>query len=663
MNNALLIEDEKIINTKSLYDPSEEARAVFSLVKKDYQLGYDILHNAYREFNDMNVLDRQAEDMKNFNSYVEPKSDDPDEEWRSDTKRPLIRPKLISIAAHITARLLFPKVFAQNENDDEDKLGSSIMRSLIEFHIQNSDYEMNFLMVVIQGLVNPGMCLNVKFSEILQDVKERQENGEITIKQAIDEVLSGLKTHIVPIDEIMFTNAYGGINIQKQRAIMRQRNIEYDEAKALYGEHKDFGFVRPGIKLIFNEIDGSFYESFDEENPNLVHEVTYYNRRKDMELTFCGGVLVSDHDQPIKHRRLAKDTKGQTILVPIYPFAWSGYELIDEGRFVYFKSAAAKMWHDQKTLDKIWRMVMDGTFLQVMPPIISFGGARIDQSIVFPARVTNFENTDAKIDSPIRGANIAAGWNAISALEKSIAENSQDTLQQGVQGGGGRTAYEISRLEENAKVQLGLFGKMIGYLVKQVGELMCDLIILHQTVGEVEQIVAGVPRMKFRSFLVPNQVEDGKRVKKKIEFRGELIGSTMSKKEAMKKSFYLLEKEGGLDSDTRIAMVNPPKFRQLKYSFIITPDVLAPRSEAFEKMLKLEGYDRMIQNPVAKVRAVSRDYLFGVFSPDDPDKYMEEKQVTMPGQEAGRAGSPLEALAQKALSGKKAIMEQMPAMA
>ena len=58
---------------------------------------------------------------------------------------------------------------------------------------------------------------------------------------------------------------------------------------------------------------------------------------------------------------------------------------------------------------------------------------------------------------------------------------------------------------------------------------------------------------------------------------------------------------------------------------------------AFEKALKLEGYDRMIQNPYTDPEAVTRDFLVDIFAKGDTDKYMKKMNEAMPGMMPGVA--------------------------
>src|SRR3990167_2561398 len=103
----------------------------------------------------------------------------------------------------------------------------------------------------------------------MQDIKIKGEDGKYTKKEILDEVLSGFKAPIYTAEQILVSNAFER-NLQKHRFIGKRKWIEYDEAKAKYGEYENWEHVKKGYTVVFNEDDGLFYEVKDDEHPNLV---------------------------------------------------------------------------------------------------------------------------------------------------------------------------------------------------------------------------------------------------------------------------------------------------------------------------------------------------------------------------------------------------------
>lgn len=608
--------------------PSQEVLDLIIPIKKDYATGVEIMNNTYTEFNDMSLSQRMNLDQKAFNSYSEPKSPDPDENWKFKGTRPITRNKLISIAAHITSNILIPNVFAQNDADEEDKLTAEVMRSLIEWNIKNSDYDITFLGAVISALVNPAVIISVEFAEVMQEIKIKNDAGELTTKEVIDQFFSGLQLHIVPCEELLINNIYE-YEIQKQKNLIRRRYISYDTVEGKYGKHKDFGLIQPGIRVFYSEEEGLFYENKDEEHPTLCEEVIYYNRRADMEIPFVNGIYMGKDnvkDNQFKHRRIILDQDNELVLIPVYPFAKSGYEFIDEKRFFYYKSAAFKLSQEQDLIDKMYRMVMDGTFMQVMPPIAGFGTGSIDASIMYPGAFTPF-NKEASIQKLDNGARLDIGYKAIETLEGSMSESTANETMGGALPEKEQKAYTVARAEQNAIIQLGLFGKMIGRLVVDIGYLMSDIILNHQTIATIDETSSGDIKMKYRTFLLPDQIKGGKQLTKKLVFTDEFTGLKMTDEQALKESFKL-KQEGGEDAE--IYKINPYLFSRSRFLFYIDADIEITKSQAFEKAWHLEALDRGINNPYINQEKWTEEHLVSVFHKGNASKFMQKPEQGLP---------------------------------
>ncbi len=561
-------------------------------------------------------------DQKNFNSYTPSPSTDPYESWRWNGIRPVTRNKLISLAAHATAQMIYPKAFAQNKNDEEDRAAAEVMEDLIEYHIHNSDYELSFLYGIVSMLVNPVVYMSPEFSETMQTIKEMDENGKISKKEVIDGVMSGFQVNVIPPDEILIANPYEYYH-QRQRFIIRKKFIDYDEAQARYGEHENFKHVQPGVKVLYDNSTSTFYEQYDSDLETLVEEVTYRNRREDMEVCFLNGVYMGDKNidaNLIKHR----DTEGR----PKYAEAKSGYEPIDEKRFYYYKSAASKFSNDQTLVNDLWQLRMDNTLMQGQPPIFVSGNVKFNSSTVMPRAVTAV-GKDVTITPVNTGGRIDVIDSAIAQVDQSISDSSQDRLRAGVSDVAGRTAREVMLAEKNAAITQGIFKKMISSLVSDFGDLMVEGIVQHETVASVEDILGEETKTKYKTFLMES-TDNGSKVTKKIIFDPGMIGKEYTENELMAESQSLMDQEMK-DGKKKIYKVNPEAFRELKYKIIIAPDELNPLSTELERALNLEAYDRLIMNPLItqnpeNFESVTRDFLLEAVAKGKGDKYLKKPQ-------------------------------------
>jgi hypothetical protein len=191
---------------------------------------------------------------------------------------------------------------------------------------------------------------------------------------------------------------------------------------------------------------------------------------------------------------------------------------------------------------------------------------------------------------------------------------------------------------------LGLFGKMIGFLVKDFGELRMSDILQFLTVGEVAELTSDATNLKFKSFILPGKSVDGKTKTRKIDFSMDLPDDPTPEVDYDKMEFDLLDQEGGMDGKMRIYKVNPTLFRKLKYKVKVTPDVVTPSSENVKKAMNLEEYDRAIANPLLDQEAVTRELLLGSYdaTKDDPDRFISKVPQQPKG--AQPQGSPLDAI-------------------
>lgn len=605
-------------------------RLVTATIKQDYQTGLEILNMPFREYDNNSVITEMNVNQKAFLIHSELEFTSPDQKWRWDGVRPTVRNKVLSLAAQLTAQVLVPNIFAQNRNDQEDKQVAEVMRLILEWNIRNSDYDITFLNGVIAALVNPVAYFGVEFLEAIQIVKTKSK-GKFKTKEVVDEFLSGLQVSNVPLDEILITNAYE-YNLQKQRAIMRNKFPEYSELEKIFGKHKNWRFITPGIRTVFSDVDSTFYDQKDESLDTLADYLVYQNRGDDFEIPYINGVDFGDDSEnpldgnPIKHR--------DQLNRPKYPYVKFGAEPIDEKNFYFYKSIASKMMPDFNLSNKVWRITVDTGTLGLKPPLTVSGDKKLETDVYYPGSVVNAPRDTKFGQLPV--GNEASGYNLLQALDNEISESTQDPFRQGISRDLPNTAFQQAQLTQNAKIQLGPVGKVIIQAIRDLGGLMVDDIIHHQTVGEVSQLMDGGQRLKFKNFLFPNQTEEGKTLTKEVRFTDELIGAEMTDEQIKEREFNLLEEEGGIDGERRIMLVNPNLFRKMRFMIFIDADSLLPLNEAFESAEKLDAYSKAILNPLVaqdaeSMRAVTADLLFGALrsTKNNVDKYLPKRPVPL----------------------------------
>lgn len=617
---------------------SPEVKKFFSLFQKDYLNAWILQRKPFDEFDGYSLLDRARIDQETFGAFVGVEFLPVHKKWKWRGRKNTARNKIISILAHLIAGMLFPYVFAKNERDEEDKMSARVMGILVEDHLKKANYEIKFMYFVLSLLVNPAVFAGVEYIEAIQKVKQRLKNGEIEIKEAVDEMMSGTNLHIIPVDEILLGDFFSGTgNIHRQPVIFRQRRISYDEARSIYaGRFFDengtdlFDFVEAGkTRWIAGDESQTLYDlETTESDANYVQEVIGYWRSEDLEVPMVGGIPMCEHknifnSNPFSHRRMILQG-DEWLTVPIYPFAMSGFEPIDpSGRFAYYKSASFKEYWEDKKINEIDRLVVDGVKLDVMKPIFMSGVTKIDSRVIAPGATVGMPK-DAKIDAYSLGPNLAAAYKAIQDANQDISESTQDKVMQGTTQAG-ITATQTLVAQRQARIFLGVAGIGMAWLVKQIGELAMDCVIQYATVGELDYSVPESLKMKYKTYLAKGK-DKGKNVTNRVVFTDRYMGKKLSKKQARSREWELWEKVKG--SDQVIYEVNPYKFARTRYTMFVDADKIVARSMGTDRQEKELAFERLTDPrvmPFTNPEAVVNDFVIDEYSDGDPDRYKAKK--------------------------------------
>ena len=618
INNVDIIEDDV-----STYQPTGEELARRQEIVHDFTWGHVTMYKPRREFNDLSLVSRLTIDKMAFNTYQPNDGDalegDEINAWKSRAVKPIIRNKAFSIAAHATARLLFPRIFAYNQLDEEEEDAATVMESLQEWAADRSNYAKTSMYAVITALWSPAAIIETYYAETYRDVKKEKVGGKWVTESMCDENLSGFMDEVVPADELYIENFYES-DIQRQGWLIRRRVQAYSLLRAKYEKkYSNFKYVKPGIQIVYNDANQLFYEVYDTNmRQEMGEEVRYWRKADDLMLIMVNGVLLTESDNP--NPRNDK----------MYPFDKFGYSTFDEGRCFYYKSLAFAMSPEAKIINTLYPLVIDGTYLSVMPPMINIGSEVISADVVIPGAVTTLQDPNADLKPLSIGQNnmgLRSGFEALKTVEESLNASSIEPTQAGAPQPGDKTAYEISRMEQNAATVLGLFVKMIAEHVRNFGYLRLGDIIQYLTIPEVKTILGHVSdQLVYKTFYLYNKGEGART--RRIKFSNDLPSGYMTEEELLKESYKTLQEQGGLKSKTDLYRVNPQLIRNLKYMFSITPDILNPMSEELERAFRLEEYDRAIQNQTLDQEEVTRVFLLGAYpaSKRDPDKFINKQK-------------------------------------
>lgn len=601
----------------ALWNPTEEERNITADVRLNFGLAYTAMYMPRVEWNDLSTLARDQTDFLAWNVY-QPNNGDPwpgDQVsgWRSNAIRPVERNKAISVAAHATARLIFPKIFASDEGSEPQEDAAHVIKDLMEWAGEKYNYAWTMLESVIQALVAPASIGHTEYRCTYRNVK-RLVDGKQVIEKMLDEDQSGFVDTIVPVDQLFIENFFEP-DIQKQAWLIWRRVQSNDLLKQKYGHLPNWKHVREGMQLMYNDANQGFYYVYDPNMRKFVgEEILYYEKQRDLFLVFVNGVILSSFDNPNP-----REDK-------LYPFWKFGYEFIRHQCF-YFKSLVFKVSHDANIINTLYPMIIDGTYLNLMPPLINRGGDIITSDVVVPGMVTTLSSPDAQLGPLKMASDLKAGLDAMFKVEESVNQSSE--MPAAPDKSGNQTAYEISIREQERNNQLGLFVQMIGSMVRQYGRLRIGDILQYLTVADADK-VTDEAELVYKSFVMQAKDVKGKSKFKKIKFDSSMMGAGST----LDESYKTLKEQGGLNSEVELFRVNPEAIRNLKYSVIISPDVLNPRSEDVERLYGLELYDRAIANPTIDQEAITRELLLksNPRTARDPDKFINHNPQGVPGQ-------------------------------
>ncbi len=633
---ALLQPSNTVTNNKRViqdpisdYSPSEAVKALTAEIRQAFYLGYITQNKPRREFNDLSLMTRMTADKMAFNTYQSNDGDSPEgdytDSWKSRAVKPVIRNKILSIAAHVTARLLFPRVFAYNQQDDEEQNAAIVLESLNEWVADKSNYAQTSLYAVITSLWSPAAIVCKDYVETYRQVKRKKKaGGGYEMETILDETLSGFIDEVVPVDELFIENFYEK-DIQKQGWLIRRKVQTYTLLNAKYGnKYENFKYVKPGVQTIFVDANRLFYDVYDTNmRPYECEEITFWRKSDDIKIIMVNGVMLTTPDNP--NPRNDKQ----------YPFVKFGYSVIDEGKCFYYKSLAFHMGPEAKIINTLYPLFIDGAYLSVMPPMINIGNDVIGADVIIPGSVTTLVDPSSDLKPLSIGQNsdgIKTAMNALQKVEENINESSAEPLQRVEQQGGDVTAYQISKIEQNANTVLGLFVKMVSEYVRAFGILQMGDILQYLTIPQAQSI-GGTEEspLVYKTFYLYNKGQ-GSRTRK-IKFDNALPEGEVSHADLLQESFKVLQEQGGPDAKSELYKVNPALIRNLKYMVTISPDILNPMSEELERAFKLEEYDRAIANPILDQEEVTKVFLLGAYpaSKKDPQKFIAKKQVMQPG--------------------------------
>ena len=590
----------------SSYNPSEDVRKFIIQVKKDYEAGHNILTKSWNELNGASVLEDMDRGRKMFNAFVDESVDNPNEAWKWKGTRSKARNKGIAMHANLTTSYMMPSFKAQNDDSDIDRDVSEFMTDLVEWmaNDENSNYKENFLTLVFAMESDPIVYLGAEYQEVMQTIKIKQEDGKYTKKEILDEVLSGFKAPIYTADQVMISNAHER-NLQKHKTVGKRRWISYEDAKAKYGDHKNWDYVKAGYNVVFNESDGLFYELKDSDHEGLVEEYTPAYRRDDTEVCFIGGIYMGNDnvdENPIKHR----DNFG----APRYNIQQFGFYPIGS-HFIFYKSMMNTMRWDNALYDASTEIMANRAILDAEMPMAISGTDKIDSDVVYPNSVVAFKDINTKVTPLMPNSNLQPIISSLNLTEDSMSESSVSETISGQLPAASQKAYSVSQVQANSKKIIGGVAKGMAVSISKYGLLMADIAINNLSTPQIMDIVGDETVLKYRKFVLNNKDVGGKRTSKKLIFDDSLIGKKMTDEEKRAANLDLYAEAE--KSDTSIMKANPEFISKMKYYCTADYKELFAQTDESMQALLTNLYTLTANDPLINKEELLQELMYSYF--------------------------------------------------
>lgn len=534
-------------------------------------------------FNNKTPLEYWADGRLRFNVYV-PQRQKNSKAWRTLYRSAMLRNKILGIIAHVLGMMPEPSIVAQNEAQQEDINVSRFFKDFVDWSMEHEGFEIKAFWGLVTAVAEGTIILKDDYGKFERKVKDiidiDEETGKIKFKENASFVdFVGAFTEIVPNDEFLVANPYI-TDIQEQPWIIRRKRMPLDVFKAKYRKYKKSEDVKPGMPQSWVYASDYFqpYISVTYLAATLVEVIEYWEKDGDHYDIIANGVQLTDEENP--NPRPDK----------VYPFAKSGFEPIDYN-FFWYKSLSDKLSPEQDVYDAVLRMSIDAVHLNLIKPVATNNPALVNEDIAIPGNVVYTGAADNFKIEPVFG-NTPIGMDAgtsniLNTMMSNMSQSSLDPMQTGgaPSGGSSPTASQVLQMAQNAKIMLGLFGWMYGYLITEWTKLRCQTLLWRVANDmDLSKITIGDRILK-----------NGKMGRRTYIFeRGLMKRSDDHKMELSKKIRKAQELAGG---NEEIVALDPAEIANLDLYVRIGSEPKPKRTDAIMQALAAEKWNVKSMNP------------------------------------------------------------------
>lgn len=279
---------------------------------------------------------------------------------------------------------------------------------------------------------------------------------------------------------------------------------------------------------------------------------------------------------------------------------------------------------DNMLYDAMSEIIMNRAMLEVEMPIAVSGTDQIDSDVIFPNSVVSFESQDTRVTPLLPPSNLSGGFAALRETEKSITEGSVNETTSGQLPDANQKAYNVAQAQAAAKKLIKGVGQSLAESVVWYGDLMKDIVINHITAPQVDELVGGGMKLKYRSFLLTNKSSGGKVNDKYIHFDESLIGKEMSDVEKKYANVGLLEEA---DDKQSLIRINPELFAKFKYLSRADTEELFVKNQEYWQPILLNLKASLAADPYTNQEFLTRKIGYAYFQSEGDDMVKQPDPV------------------------------------
>lgn len=443
--------------------PNEKQRAVVSYVQKRFIKMQTNRDKAQRHFDGRTLKEYINDNIDVYNGIVSDDIRATKEEWQSLIFDNKTRSKIKAIVALVVAGRPYLNILAEDDNSNEAAKDANRVKDMYDESFRAELGSFQLYLQSLSAAVKGTVIVEEYYEEIHKKEKKIKsidhQTGQVEYEE-VDVIEGGkgnCKSRIVP--RLCFYQNENSAEIKHDCIVMDYPSV--DTFKLRYGKFPYAKYVKPGLKL--DVLSDTEYKEVPLDTIDTIEVMNYYNEDTDDFVIVANGIWINPQ-------------KNDTICPILYdhkrlPFVKMPFEYADELVFDG-KAMPDLMAGEQETINAVLRMMIDQEILSIHKPILAGQGVELDSYQLFPGKIFSLSGDVAQVKEMALSGASPSSFQLVDFLQKRAdANTSIDTLAQGVQTGGRKTAKEVSVLDDNARRMAGLFIKHIYKLLYERAQL------------------------------------------------------------------------------------------------------------------------------------------------------------------------------------------------